>query len=207
MSSYQEHWELCIQSSAPILTFFLHSSLHCYKNIYKLSIIRLKKKKRFKVQGVASFKVPRTAQFMQALGVSFCIVITKIFFDTFLIAKKNKSKCRSQILLGFLVLRIKEMWKLASRSVVSNYTKLKMPFFHVIGFPLPSSGVLHFAKAPSPQPPLHGFILFSGWIQGAFCRKKKFKKQQLGVAAAICSSKQTQEGRLWLTRTLHLPDT
>lgn len=129
MSSYQEHWELCIQSSAPILTFFLHSSLHCYKNIYKLSIIRLKKKKRFKVQGVASFKVPRTAQFMQALGVSFCVVITKIFFDTFLIAKKNKSKCRSQILLGFLVLRIKEMWKLARRSVVPNYTKLKCALF------------------------------------------------------------------------------
>lgn len=166
MSSYQEHWELCIQSSAPVLTFFLHSSLRCYKNIYNLSIIRLKKKK-FKVQGAASLKVPRTAQFKQALGVSVC-VITEIFLIHFLICKKKKkSNCRTQILLGFLVTRIKieEMWKLARGSVVPNYNVQMFLFFlTLLVFLYQAVEFLPFTKAPSPHKSLKAFILFSDWI-------------------------------------------
>lgn len=46
----------------------------------------------------------------------------------------------------------------------------------------------------SPRQPLKGFILLPGWIQGLYFAKK-IKCNCLGVAAAICCSEQTQEGR------------
>lgn len=62
--------ESCI--AALPLQFCSLPSLHCYKSVWKLSIIKWKQRFHFQVEGAASFKVPRIAQLVQTLGVSFC---------------------------------------------------------------------------------------------------------------------------------------